>query len=339
MPMPGETPEFNMEAAVSDLSSELGFGEETATEGADDVNLEITAPADTASQQKEGEQAEKTAEDPEDPATVATATDVKAAPRTWRAEAAAEFAKLSPVVQDEILKREEDIFRGIEQYREAATFGNEIRQVMAPYMQTLQQYNIQPAAQVADMMQAHYTMAFGNPEQKLELFRQVAQDYGVDLTQLILSTPYQDPQVTDLQKQLRTLQSQLTTTQTQQREAMQKQVTQHVQAFATDPKNIYFEELANDIAHLIATGACNGVEDAYEKAMWSNPSVRAKELARQQQEQQTKGRAEAERKAAEAKKATSVNVRPKAKSGSATAPLGSMDDTLAETLAAITSRG
>lgn len=350
--MPGEN-DFDMSGAVAEISDGLGLGDDTGGgDNAGDTNLDTGAggggdPTAASDGAGAGLGDGNGAGDP-----AAAATDPNAAAfqppethkhlfneqgmlRTWRGEAAAEFAKLPPVVQQEILKREEDIFKGIEGYKEAAAFGNSLKQVLDPYLPVLQQYNIQPAAQVADMMQAHYTLAFGTPEQKLALMQQIAKDYQIDLRNLNLGgAVYVDPQVADLQKQLQQLQFQMSQSQRAQMEAKRSEIERHVAAFASDPKNVYFEELANDIAHLLRTGAEKTVEAAYEKAMWMNPAVRAKELTRQQAE-----KAEAERKKAEAaRKATAANVRTKAKSGSAATPLGSMDDTLNETLASIRGR-
>ena len=342
--MPGEN-DFDMSGAVAEISDGLGFDEDTGGgSDAGDINLDTGAAGSDPAAASDGAGDPAAAADPnastfQPPETHKHLFNEQGMLRTWRGEAAAEFAKLPPVVQQEILKREEDIFKGIEGYKEAAAFGNSLKQVLDPYLPVLQQYNIQPAAQVADMMQAHYTLAFGTPEQKLALMQQVAKDYQIDLRNLNLEgAAYVDPQVADLQKQLQQLQSQMSQSQRAQTEAKRSEIERHVTAFASDPKNIYFEELANDIAHLLRTGAEKTVEAAYEKAMWMNPAVRAKELTRQQAEKAEAERKAAAEKAEAARKATAANVRTKAKSGSAATPLGSMDDTLNETLASIRGR-
>lgn len=346
--------EFDMSAAVAEVGGGLGFDSQT-DEGGNDVNLndggvddagvDATGTGTAADGVGAGEGAGGSENDPA--ATLAFVPqethkhlfNEQGLLRTWRPEAAAEFAKLSPTVQSEILKREEDIFKGIEGYKEAAAFGNSLKQVLDPYMPVLQKYGIRPDAQVADMMQAHYTLAFGSQQEKLALLQQVVKDYRIDLGQLQPEDQgYVDPQVQGLQTQLKELQSQLSQTQQMQLAEKRSAIERHVAAFAQDQKNVYFEEVANDIAHLLRTGAEKTVEAAYEKAIWMNPAVRAKELARQQAEKLEKERKDATEKAEAARKATAVNVRSQAKRGSAAAPLGSMDDTLAETLASINKR-
>lgn len=338
---------FDMAGALSEISDGLGFDtdDNNTSDTSDDLGKAPgTAPANSSAAPAPGAQPANTTP-PATPPTFVPPEEHKhlfteqGTLRTWRAEAAAEFANLPPLVQQEILKRENDIFKGIAGYKEAAAFGNSIKSVLDPYLPVLQQYGIAPEAQVADMMKAHYTLAFGSPQDKVALVQQIARDYGVPLDGLSAEPAYVDPQVKGLQQELAAIKSQLSQTQRAQLEVKRQEVERQVSAFAADPKNVYFDELANDIAHLLKTGAEKTIEAAYEKALWMNPAVRAKELSRQQAEKAEAERRVAEERAAAARKAMAVNVRTSAKSGSAAAATGSMDDTLQEALAAIRKRG
>ena len=343
--------DFDMAGAVNTLGSEMGFNvdDNTVIEGESHA-VDDTGSVGTDKLAGAADDSVDTTGTPTDTDPAATGSNeapsdgVPVAPRTWRPEAAAEFAKLPPVVQQEIIKREEDIFKGIESYKADAAFGKSLKSVLDPYLPTLQQYGISPDAQVADMMDAHYTLAFGSTEQKAALVQRIFKDYKLDpkmlgvTSQQDTSPVWVDPQVEALQKELQEVKSVLTQQQSQQMEAKRAEISAHVQRFAMDPKNVYFEELADDIAHLLRTGAERSVETAYEAAIWRNPAVRAKEVARQQAEKDKAAKAEAAKKAEEARKMTQVNVRSSAKRESATTPLGSIDDTLTETLAKINAR-
>jgi hypothetical protein len=78
--------------------------------------------------------------------------------------------------------------------------------------------------------------------------------------------------------------------------------------------------------------------EAYEKAMWANPTTRAKEVSKQATEAQSKAAKEAAQKLGEIKRSTATNLKVQPKSGAATLPLGTMDDTMAATMAAIKNR-
>lgn len=349
-------PPFDMEAAVADVGAGLGMDspeladeDSTGSPGADEGSEELddtTVPSENTAEEGAGDEAPEgeKADEVKSEAKEASAADPTALtpPRTWRAEAAAEFAKLPPVVQQEILKREEDIFKGIEGYKADAAFGNQLKTVMDPYLPILKQYNIAPEAQIQSLMQANHTLAFGTPEAKAQLLRNLARDYQIDLGGLgdtSSDEDFSDPAVKALQSELQSIKSQLQQTQQSQMAARKAEIEQTVNTFAADPANVYFDELSEDIAKLLSTGAETDLKAAYDKALWMNPAVRAKELARQQAEKQEAERKLQKEKAEAARKASAANVRTRAKSGSATAPTGSMDDTLAEALTAIKARG
>lgn len=337
--MPGENDDFNVEAAVSDIGAGLGFGDDSTGDdaadpaglaGGGDGELALGGVAESAAETPaaEGEGAAP----PGDPA--ATVSPTATAPRTWRPEAAAQWANLPPDVQAEIHKREEDIFKGIEGYKADAAYGKTMQNVIAPYDAVLKQYNIDPVQQVSGLMQAHYTLALGTPEQKLNLFQTLAKDYNVDLTGLSSEpNPYADPEVIRLREEMASLKSETSAIRQERLNNQKQAIESEVNTFANDPANVHFKDVVNDMARLLQTNQAASVKEAYEKAIWLNPAIRVKEIDRQQAEKVSRAAKEAEAKAAAAKKALGANVRTSAKSGGAAAPLGSMDDTIAETLA------
>lgn len=323
---------FDLASAGDTISADLfgnsieptgsGDGDPNLDDGGDTSNTAGTGhPAASGTTPSEGSQP------PQQPATEA--------PKTWRPEAAAKFATLPPEVQQEVLKREEDMFRGLEGYKADANVGKAVNQILQPYMPMLQQAGLNPLQQVEGLMQAHYLLATGTPEQKQMLFQRLAQDYGVNLG---YEQPYIDPQVQALQKQLSDLQSKLSGREQQEAAAARSQLQSQIDTFASDPAHPYFDEVANDIAGLLRSGAAKDLADAYEKAVWANPVTRAKEQGRLTAEADAKAKAEAATKATQARKATGANVSAKAKAASAAAPTGSIDDTLNAALTAIRSR-
>ncbi len=348
--------EFDVGAAVSEISSGLGLGNENNDAGAkndsvDDFELDVASPragdtpADGAGdlagtpggEAKPGAEGEKPAGEGDQTPTGLTPPT---APKTWRPEAAAEWAKIPPGVQAEILKREDDMFKGLETYKVDAGFGKQVKAVLDPFMPILNQYGIQPEVQIRNLMNAHYQLATGRPEQKTALFQQLARDYNVDLAAVSgAEAPYIDPTVKALQDELQAVKTSLS--EQSARELAQQRTTLRAQidAFATDTKNVHFETVGHEMAVLLQSGVCKTLPEAYEKAVWANPVTRGKEQARLTAETEAKTKAALAEKAAAAQKAMAANVRTRAKSGSAAAPLGSMDDTLNDALASIRSRG
>lgn len=325
---------LDLSAAGDSISADL-FGTSGGDDNggdADDVNLDdnggtdagtaaATPPAAGTPSAKEGASA--------------PAASTLQPPKTWRPEAAAKFATLPPEVQQEVLKREEDIFKGLESYKADASIGKAFKGVVQPYLQVFQSQGIDPMQQVSGLMRAHVALATGTPEQKQQFFQHLAKEYGVDLD---TEAPYVDPQVAGLQKQLSDLQSRLNGWEQHEANEARSKLQAEIDSFASDPAHQYFDEVANDMAGLLRSGAAKDLKDAYDKAIWANPITRAKEQARLTADAETKAKAEAAEKAKQARKATGANVKSSAKAASGTAPLGSIDDTLKAALVAIKSR-
>lgn len=336
---------FDITAAATSIGNDLFGGEDSsitdkdttpstetpppAAEVGEELDLELPGEGLPAAEggEKEGEEA----------AANAAADAAFAPPKTWRKEAVAEWNTLSQTVKSEILKREEDMFKGIESYKHEANFGRTVGNILQPYSQIMQQHGIDPLQQISGLMQAHYTLAMGSPEQKLQLLEKIVADYGIDTTNFGVA-PYVDPTVKNLLNTVKTLESNQMQFQEFQKAQDEERARNEIEAFVNDPANIYAKELYTDMANLIGAGQAKGLSDAYKKAIWLNESVRAKELARQREETLATARAKAKAKADAAKKAMSANVTTSAKSASQTAPLGSIDDTLKKTLTEIQNR-
>lgn len=333
LPQTPSEPTFDTAGALESISSDL-FGAEPEPQEAQ------PSAADPAPKPAE----EPTSADPVKPAEPATPVSADPAPvsqteppKTWRPEATAKWATLPPEVQQEVLKREADMFRGLEMYKADAATGKSVQQILAPYMPMLQAAGLNPLQQIDGLMKAHHLLATGTPEQKQMLFQRLAQDYGVTL-QPPGEAPFVDPSVAALQTEISTLKSQINARSQREEAAVRETLQKELETFAADPAHQYFDEVATDIAGLLRSGAAKDLADAYEKAVWANPVTRAKEQSRLTAEAEAKRAADEAKRVEEARKATSANVRSRPKAASAAAPLGSIDDTLSAVLSDIRSR-
>ena len=326
---------MDMGSALDSISGDLF----PAEEGGDDLGngdpVEPAAPAASADTKTPGTP-------PTDPAAApaATAPAKTEAPNTWRPEAKAEWDKIPPTVQAEIQKREQDVFKGIEGYRQQAEIGQTFASLVGPYQQVYEQNNLDPVALTKDLLQFHAELTVGNPQQKLAKVQQIAQMYGVDLSGLGApgdEPPYVDPQVKALQDQLAAVQSQLSGTTAEQQRIRQAEegrlrATLHseVDAFANDPANIYFSEVEGMIPQILKSGQAKSLKEAYDIAVKLNPVTFQKEVDRTAAERLKKIQDEARAKAKTAQSSAAANVRTSAKQAGGTTLLGSIDDTLKE---------
>lgn len=342
--------EFDVNAAVDEIGSGLGF--DSPSDDGDDVKLEVTLPSSTETTQTTPTSAETTTSQattttPSAGGTAAEAgtasPDANAPPKTWRPDAAATWATLPEAAKQEILKREADIFKGIEGYKQDAGIGKALRDTIDPYANFLNSRGIPPMEAVKGLLQTHYSLATASQEQKVAVLTRMAQSYGINLaglgqTQSNDPPPYVDPAVAALQKELQTLQSQMSDAQRYRQEQVRTGIKSEVDAFAKDPANPHFDEVGNEVAALLQSGQAQTLKEAYDKAIWLNPAVRNKVIAAQRNAETQQQATATATKVAATKQATSANVTTRARSGSTATPTGTIDDTIAATLQKIRSR-
>lgn len=239
-----------------------------------------------------------------------------------RKEELAAWKQADPMLQQALLRRSEEMHRGFEQYKAPAEFGRTMAQAFIPYQQTLDQLGVTPDVAVGKLLQIDNTLRYGNPAQKAQAVANIITQFGVDLNAL-QNAPQVDPYVYALQDKLSQLEGYITQQQREQQEREQATLNSEIAKFSEGRE--HFETVREDMAALLQAGRATDLNDAYEKAIWANPSVRAALIAKQQSEAAEK--AEKERKAQEAKRASAVNVPRKGKLP-ATAPKGTMEDTI-----------
>lgn len=330
--MAGEN-EFDIGATVDAIGADL-FGDDVETSEVDVPEVEIPETQETLETTETVETEEvETPPETEEVEVSPTAN----APKTWRKEAAAEWAKLPPSVQAEIHKREEDMYKGLESYKTDAGLGNNLKEVLRPHLDYLQKEGINPFEEIHGLMEYGRIMRLGSIQEKMDVLAGIAQEYGVDLLDLAEHSPtssYVDPAVKALQQEIKELKSGRQQEEMQRHVQARQEIQAQIDAFKADPKHEDFDVLEADMVKLIQAGVATDLEDAYTKASKLNPITIAKEQARQTAEAQRKSKEAVEK----AKRLTQGNLKTDAKPGSVTAPLGSMDDTLLETYNAIKSR-
>lgn len=339
--------DFDIDSAQAEISSDL-FGQDEDGEdgepaaGEEGAESGQTVDSDLPPQPDEAKPVEGEVLEDENSAAV---RDV-GAPKTWTKEALETWATIPPRAQQEILKREEDFFKGISQYKGAAEVGAAYDAVIEPYKPILAAEQIDPVQMFQSFAANHYILTKGSPEQKIELAAAMLAGYQIPLPELLnyiadqdLDFNPPDPEVTALRNELGQIKNLIAGAQSQQAQQVSNTVVSEINAFAADPAHPHFDELAADIGKLFEAGLATSLQEAYEKAVYANPQTRQKEIDRLTAEARTSaGEAQKTRKDKIARlTADQVLTTPKSRDG--TVPVGSIDDTLAETMASIESRG
>ena len=151
------------------------------------------------------------------------AVEVKPAlnrPTTWKKEYLPIWDKLTAGEQltpDEAIKlaeysnqRESEYKKGVSTYKAEADNARQLMEAVSPFMPELQKNNIHPAQFINNLGRAHMVLAQGTPEQKIQMFHKLAQDYGIQLGEG-QQLREQDPYTNQLMQQLQYMNQEVST--------------------------------------------------------------------------------------------------------------------------------
>lgn len=329
-------------ASISSRGQEGDFGADSSTE-----QPEVQATAEDVErvpevQESQPEVAESTegAEDQQE-----ASEEQQAAFRPpWKKAALAEWDKLPELTRKEIERRENDFHKGIEQYKAGAQASQEWDRTIQPYMATIQSFGVSPQVAVNELLKADHMLRYSQPQQKVGMLLKIAGDYGVDLNtlangiqQVAGDQAWQqqnpvDPRVQQLQEQVGQLTQHITNTQRQAQVAEYSAIDAQIAEFAANPDHEHFGILQNDMTALLQSGLAKDLDDAYEKAMRSNPQTYQIWLAQQQQGWDAQRKAQVR----QAKQAGANVVRPNGRASVPTAqPARTMDEDIEATARAL----
>jgi len=300
--------DFDIDAGVADIADSMGF---TSEEAEIEEDLETEEPEEKEVETEEPKEKESEEVKPE--------VEAKTAPASWSKEQHENWAKIPKEAQDYIELREKQMLDGFEQYKQSARYAQDVSKALEPFREDLKDTGLTEPQIIYNLMTHHQALTKGTLEQRQAAFLEIGIQTGL--------IPKEGQQLPD--ENQRQIQERLARIEAKEREIQQRyqdeemqRIQKEVDAFASDPAHAYFEELADDIAILLRTGL--DLQSAYDRAVWSNPVTRAKEMEKTTSSLLEKSKKEAEM----AKKATSANVKSKTTSRRDSTPVGSWDDTM-----------
>jgi chemotaxis protein histidine kinase CheA len=308
--------EVNDDPIQTENASEEGGGEESSQESPDrdekgrfKSKSEEASGTDDTSEQPElvaeaGDQAEE---------------DVKR-PTTWKKEYVDVWEKLKdgkPLDKAEFAKfaeyanqREAEYKRGVSAYKNEADNARQLTDAIGPFIPELQKHGIHPVSWIQNLGRAHYTLANGTYEQKLQMFHRLAQDYGVQLNQDALQMPeqaYVDPYQQQLMQQLQATQQQVAQlSQIREQEENARLMSEISRVSSNKERFPHFDMVREDMAQLLERGLAQDLESAYAKAVRMND-----EAYRLEQDKLLKSASTQASKAQQVAKAKATAVSPK----------------------------
>lgn len=252
-------------------------------------------------------------------------------PTTWKKEYMPMWEKLasgqqlSPEEARKFLEyanqRESEFKTGVSTYKQEAERARELQQAIEPFMPQLQQYGIQPTQWIQNLGRAHQTLALGSPEQKLQMFSQLAREYGVPMAAIQSTAQGQavEPAYAELMGQIQQLQGQVQTVTSWRQEQEQRSTAQAIAELQNDAAQYpHFAAVRGDMARLLESGLSPDLKTAYKQAVRMNDEVWQQEQARLAQAAQAQSAASQQQTVAKAK-ANAFSTRSATPSGTATA--------------------
>lgn len=226
------------------------------------------------------------------------------APISWSAERKAEFASLPPAMKEYISQRDKESHEAISRAGQQIKAFEPVGKVIEQFAHVFQKNGLQPHDGIARMLAVN-EMLEQNPRAAIA---EIARAYGVNLQgETEQNANPESPRVAELEAQIAKIQSHLTAQQRQQIDADNKALAREIADFAKDKP--HFEAVRKVMAGLMSSGAAETMQDAYDRAVYADPTIRQSLQADElKKAEETRKAAEAER-VAKAKKAAGVNVK------------------------------
>jgi hypothetical protein len=239
----------------------------------------------------------------------------------------AKFGSLDPDVRQAFVALEDSVQKAKAEWGEKGQRLNRFDQLIGPRLSRWQMSGLDEFSGIQTLLAAQDVLDSNPLKGIVEIGRsygvspaQIAQAFG--LSQASAAQPGQEGQpaptvgpdferalqqyVAPLQQGFQTLQQQLQQSQQAAEAAEINRLAAQVQAFADDPKNLYFNDVLDDVVELIRVAKGRNQElslaEAYERAIWASPEVRPLLIKAQADAEasETARKAEEQRKAADA---------------------------------------
>lgn len=222
----------------------------------------------------------------ESAATSTTAAGTKP-PASWGPAVREHWGSIPPDAQAQILTREKQFATGIQRYAEAAKRADSYEKTLAPYAHMIAMEGADNVQAIGNLARTAATLRGGTPQQKADLLAELVSVYAIDLDTLdkaIVSRMNGAPAPAgggsgpapgnDIRAAIR---QELAPIVQRQQQAQKMKVGNALKAFAADPKNEFFKDVAKTMADVIDVATKQKrqitLESAYETACNMTPEV------------------------------------------------------------------
>lgn len=208
-------------------------------------------------------------------------------PQAWSAAAREEFPKLPPLIQQEVLRREETVAKKIAEQDADRQLGQSMKETISPYMHIITSEGGTPVTAVKELLNSAHLLRTGTQQQKLDLILNTAKRFGVNLGISPQQSGQSNNELHAANQKIAQLEQRLNQWESTERQKGEATIQSKIQAFASDPKHPHFQQVAAHMAALIDGGVAKDLDDAYEQAVWARPELRSTLLAAQDEQRRS----------------------------------------------------
>lgn len=232
-------------------------------------------------------------------------------PSSWKKDHWGAWEKLStenPQLAEYLNQREGEFARGVSTYKQEYESVRPLQEAIQPLLPILQQYGIQPAQWITNMGAAHHQLVFGTPQQKLQMFAKLAQDYQVPL-QALYDNQAQQHFLMQQQLQPQPQVKQPDVEALFEQKWVEKEAKSDLQRFqeakdgSGNPLYPHYERVRDDMALLLEHGKAQDLKSAYDVAIRMHDDIWTQEQSARQAAAQQSVQKGHQRQVAQAKAA------------------------------------
>lgn len=181
-------------------------------------------------------------------------------------------------------ERESQYAAGVAAHKGEAEQAKELTKIVNEFMPVLQKSNISPTQWLQGLGEAHRIFVMGNPEEKLQMFSRLAQEYGVPLASIQQAQQGQyDPVAMQLMQELQNLKQSYGDINNWRQQQENIVVQKELAKFTDAAKYPHFDQVREDMALLLEAGRAQDLDDAYAKAVRLSDDAWKAEQERQAQ--------------------------------------------------------
>jgi hypothetical protein len=283
----------DLRSAIDDSFGDEGAGEATETSVSESDNGDTGETgsgeeSQASGKSSEGDGGESDAGSSDDVPAIPSVSGSKP-PATWRATAREEWDKLPEVAKTEIIKREGDIARALNDSGRQKDQYDQLDAVFTPYEPLLQSMGMDRPAAIKNLLGTAYTMRTGTAHQKADVIAKWVSAFDIDvavlddvLTASLEGTGQPDPMQSQInnavQQALAPVNQFMQNMQTQQTQVRQKtaeEITSEISTFSQNSE--FYEDVRETMADIFEIAGKRGqnltLQEAYDRATMMVPEV------------------------------------------------------------------